>query len=73
MAKVISSETSRVYGEMVQGGSSVSIVDLSSSLAAKVAADITQKSETLVAKVETHDDLVAKIKQDVYKRQNLLS
>lgn len=65
VAKVISSETSRVYGEMVQGGSSVSIVDLSSSLAAKVAADITQKSETLVAKVETHDDLVAKIKQSL--------
>ena len=37
VAKVIGTETSRVYGEMVQGPPTVSIVDLSSNLTAKVA------------------------------------
>jgi uncharacterized protein YkvS len=65
VAKVISSETGRVYGEIVQGTPSVSIVDLSSNLAVKVGTDIFQKSDTLLAKVETRDDLVAKIKQSL--------
>ena len=51
VAKVIGTETSRVYGEMVQGAPSVSIVDLSSNLAAKVAAVISAKGGTLVAKL----------------------
>lgn len=63
VAKVISSETGRVYGEIVQGAPTVSIVDLSSNLATKVAADISQKSDTLLAKVETRDDRIARIKQ----------
>ena len=44
VAKVIGTETSRVYGEMVQGGSSATLVDLSSSLAKKIAADVTEKA-----------------------------
>jgi hypothetical protein len=40
-----------------------SISDLSESLAKKIAADVTQKGDTLVAKVETHEDRVAKIKK----------
>lgn len=63
VAKVIGTETSRVYGEMVQGPPTVSIVDLSSNLAAKVAAVITAKGDTLVAKVPTRDERIAKIKQ----------
>ncbi|MGA3282843.1 MAG: CsgG/HfaB family protein [Verrucomicrobiota bacterium] len=63
VAKVIGTETSRVYGEMVQGGSSATIVDLSSSLAKKIAADVSGKSDTLVAKVETREERIAKIKQ----------
>src|ERR1035438_5688436 len=43
----------RVYGEMVQGPPTVSIVDLSSNLAAKVAAVVMEKGDTLVAKVQT--------------------
>jgi len=63
VAKVIGTETSRVYGEMVQGGSSAKLVDLSSDLAKKIAADISEKSDTLVAKVETRAERIAKIKQ----------
>jgi len=63
VAKVISTETSRVYGEMVQGPPTVTIVDLSSNLAAKVAAVVIEKSDTLVAKVPTRDERIAKIKQ----------
>ena len=63
VAKVIGTETSRVYGEMVQGGSSAKLVDLSSSLAKKIVADVSGKSDTLVAKVETREERIAKIKQ----------
>jgi hypothetical protein len=63
VAKVIGTETSRVFGEMVQGPPTVSIVDLSSNLAAKVSAVITERGTNLVAKVQTHEERVAKIKQ----------
>jgi hypothetical protein len=63
VAKVIGTETSRVYGELVQGPPTVSIVDLSSNLAVKIAAVISEKGDTLVAKAPTHDELIAKIKQ----------
>jgi len=63
VAKIIGTETSRVYGEMVKGGANAAISDLSESLAKKIAADVTQKGDTLVAKVETHEDRVAKIKK----------
>ena len=62
VAKVIGTETSRVYGEMVQGPPTVSIVDLSSNLAAKVAAVILERGTNLVAKVPTREERVAKIK-----------
>src|ERR1035437_1490837 len=63
VAKIIGTETSRVYGEMVKSGANAAISDLSESLAKKIAADVTQKGDTLVAKVETHEDRVAKIKK----------
>lgn len=62
VAKVIGTETSRVFGEMVQGPPTVSVVDLSSNLAAKVATAISTKGDTLVAKVETRDKRIAEIK-----------
>jgi hypothetical protein len=65
VAKVIGTETSRVYGSMVQGASTVSIVDLSSNLAAKVSALVSEKGGTLVAKVQTREERIAKIKQAV--------
>ncbi len=63
VAKIIGTETSRVYGEMVQGGSSATLVDLSASLAKKIAADVSGKGDTLVAQVETREERVAKLKK----------
>ena len=63
VAKVIGTETSRVYGEMVKGTAAVSISDMSADLAKKIAATVTQKGETLIAKVETREERVARIKK----------
>jgi hypothetical protein len=63
VAKVIGTETSRVYGEIVKGTSAVSISDLSGELAKKIAATVSQKGETLIAKVETREERIAKIKK----------
>jgi hypothetical protein len=66
VAKIIGTETSRVYGEVVNGKPGANIADLSAELAKKIAADVTQKAGTLVAKVETHQDRVANIKEKLY-------
>ena len=63
VAKVIGTETSRVYGEMVQGPPAKSVVDLSSDLAKKIANVISEKSDTLVARVETREERIAEIKE----------
>jgi hypothetical protein len=65
VAKIIGTETSRVYGEMVKGQAAASITDLSADLAKKIAATVTQKGETLVAKVETREERVARIKKSL--------
>jgi hypothetical protein len=65
VAKVIGTETSRVYGEMVDGPAAGSIVDLSSALAKKIADSISEKSKMLVAKAGSHEDIVAKIKNEL--------
>ena len=72
VAKVISTETSRVYGEMVKGVAAVSVSDLSAELAKKIAVTITQKGETLVAKVMTREERIANIKKSI-KATNLPS
>lgn len=65
VAKIIGTETSRVYGELVKGDNKASLSDLSADLAKKIAADITQKGDTLVAKVESREDLIARIKKSL--------
>jgi hypothetical protein len=65
VAKIIGTETSRVYGELVKGGLDASISDLSEILAKKIAADVAQKGDTLIAKVQTHEDMIAKIKTEL--------
>jgi hypothetical protein len=62
VAKIIGTETSRVFGEMVKGTSAKSITDLSSELGQKIAATVTQKGDALVAKVESREDRVARLK-----------
>jgi hypothetical protein len=63
VAKIISSETSRVYGEMVKGRGSP--VDLSSDLARKISTTITTKGETLIAKPQTREERISKIKDQL--------
>lgn len=65
VAKIIGTETSRVYGEVVNGKSGDSIADLSSELSKKIAADITQKGDTLIAKVLTRDERIQGIVQSL--------
>jgi hypothetical protein len=62
VAKIIGTETSRVYGEVVNGGAGANITDLSVELAKKIAADVAQKGDTLVAKVVTPEERIARIK-----------
>ena len=62
VAKIIGTETSRVFGELVKGAPSASLSDLSAELAVKIAATIQQKGETLVAKVVKREERVATIK-----------
>src|SRR3954466_6399660 len=54
VAKIIGTETSRVYGELVKGTGSASISDLSAELAKKIGKIVSEKGSTLVAKVENH-------------------
>src|SRR5438034_3590817 len=65
VAKIIGTETSRVYGELVNGGAEGSITELSGNLAKKIAATVTRKGETLLAKVESREDRIAKIKESL--------
>jgi Curli production assembly/transport component CsgG len=65
VAKVIGTETSRVYGELVKGRANASISELSEALAKKIATTINQRGETLVAKVETREERVEKIKKQI--------
>jgi hypothetical protein len=65
VAKIIGTETSRVYGELVKGPAASSITDLSADLAKKIAATVSEKGDTLVAKVESREDRIARIKKSV--------
>jgi hypothetical protein len=69
VAKIIGTETSRVYGEVVNGKPGEAITDLSAELAKKIAADVVQKGDTLVAKVESREDRIAKIKAALGDKQ----
>lgn len=65
VAKIIGTETSRVYGELVKGGANASLTDLSAELAKKISADIVQKADTLVAKVETPEAIIGRLKKEL--------
>jgi hypothetical protein len=65
VAKVIGAETSRVYGDMASGTPASSITDLSSALARKIASIVTEKADTLVAKVESRESRIGRIKKSV--------
>lgn len=63
VAKVIGTETSQVFGDLVRGAASANIGDMSAELAKKIAAIVTQKGDKLVAKVETREERVNRLKQ----------
>jgi hypothetical protein len=69
VAKVMGTETSRVFGEIVKGNSGTPITTLAESLAKKIGDTVTQKADVLVAKVQTRDEVVAKIKKNVNKEK----
>ncbi len=56
VAKIISAETSRVYGEMVKGSESATPSSMSEELAKKIGKTIAAKSDTLVAKVVSREE-----------------
>ena len=62
VAKIIGTETSRVYGELVKSASKP-ITELSTELAQKIANTIATKGDTLVAKVKTREDRIESIKK----------
>jgi hypothetical protein len=63
VAKIIGTETSRVYGEMVGGPGKASITELSEKLASKIMTVVTGKWDTLVAKVETGEQRIERMKK----------
>jgi hypothetical protein len=66
VAKVIGTETSRVYGDVVRGTTgSTSVADMSADMAARIAKIVTEKANTLVAKVEKPEDLIARLQPQV--------
>lgn len=65
VAKIISSETSRVYGEVARGPASTSIAVLSIELAKKIGQTLQQKAATLIAEVETPEERIEKIRKTV--------
>jgi hypothetical protein len=62
VTKIIGTETSRVYGDMVSGPVKGSLADMSAQIAKKIAATIAQEGDTLVAKVKTLQERIQEIK-----------
>ncbi|HMJ88828.1 MAG TPA: CsgG/HfaB family protein [Candidatus Acidoferrum sp.] len=62
VAKVIGTETSRVYGETVKAPASGAIDELATQLADKISNTVEKRADTLVAKVLSREDRVATIK-----------
>jgi hypothetical protein len=63
VAKVIGTETSRVYGETGKGPTGGSLDELAAQLAKKISATVTSRVDTLMAKVPTREDRVEGLKK----------
>src|ERR1700722_3496453 len=61
VAKIIGTETSRGYGEVVKGAASASLSDLTAELAGKIAKVVKEKGATLVAKTETREERIDRL------------
>lgn len=62
VAKIMGTETSRVYGEMVKGAKDAPLTTLAESLAQKIATSAITKADTLVARIVTRTDRVTVLK-----------
>lgn len=65
VAKIISTETSRVLGATVKGNSKDSIVTLTEDLSKKIADTISKNVSSLVAKPVSKDNRIAALKQEL--------
>lgn len=68
VARIISTETSRVYGEMVSLPSGEGATSVASELAEKVSATLNRRASTLVAPERPQEDVVAKLRQQLEGR-----
>ena len=69
VAKVIGTETSRVYAETVKGGGLDTLIELSEKLAKRIAAVLNEKADTLLAKAETREQRMEKLMKSVKKNK----
>jgi hypothetical protein len=65
VAKLIGTETSRVYGEVVRAETGQSISDMSGEMAKRIGSIVENKGSTLVAKAEKPEDLVGRLQKQV--------
>jgi len=65
VAKVISAETSRVYGATVTFKDTDSLGDVVNQLADKIAALINEKGDTLRSKAESFEEMIARLKKSL--------
>jgi hypothetical protein len=65
VAKVIGTETSRVYGEMAKASAAIAVDQLAAQLAEKILSTITAKADTLIAKVLTREDRIQSIRANL--------
>jgi hypothetical protein len=65
VAKIISTETGRVFSESVRTGVKDSPVDAAESLARKVAAAIRKNANELLAKTESREDFIGRMKESI--------
>jgi hypothetical protein len=64
VAKIIGTETGRVYGEMVSGNTGI-VPDMARDLAAHIAKTVNERADTLIAKAEKPEDLIARLQKQV--------
>jgi len=68
VAKIIGTETSRVFGETVRQSATTPITETGEVLARKVSASITKHGDSLLAKAESQDDLIERLKTSITGR-----
>ena len=63
VAKIISTETSRVYGELARGLATGSLDELAAQMAQKISVTVTARLDTLVVTLPSHEDRVEALKK----------